>query len=63
MERTQTNKGREATQEMMEHATSGGDTFDSIFVCDVDGFSRSVTQFEECRKRLENHEFRLMSVK
>lgn len=63
MERTQTNGGREAFIEMMEHATSGDDTFDCIVVYDVDKLSRSVTQFEECRNRLEAHEIRLVSVK
>ena len=63
MERTQTNEGREAFQEMMEHATSGTDTFDSIVVYDVDRLSRSATQFEECRNRLQDHGIRLISVK
>ena len=63
MERTQTNGGREVFQGMMEHATSGNDTFACIVVYDVDRLSRSVTQFEECRNRLEAHGIRLVSVK
>lgn len=62
MERIQSNGGREAFQEMMEHATSGHDAFDCIVVYDMNRRSRSVTQFEECRNRLEVNGIRLVSM-
>ncbi len=60
MERTQSDGGRPAFQELMGHATSGHDTFDCIIVYDMRTLSHSVTQFEEHRNRLEAHGIRLV---
>ena len=54
--------GREAFQAMMEDAAGGNDAFECIVVCNNSRFSRSVTQLEECRNRLDAHGIKLVSV-
>ena len=47
---------------MMEDATGGNDAFECIVVYNNSRFSRSVTQLEEFRNRLNAHGIKLVSV-
>ena len=62
MERIQSDGGRPALQELMEHATSGHDAFDCIIVYDMRTLSHSVTQLEQHRNRLEALGIRLVPM-